>query len=153
MSREHGIVGATVGGDIGKHVYREGNQRADELTHIARQGNLENDATTELRGYHIHALRGGFDGGVDKDGAGAGYWLEGLIQATADHPLYGPFAYMDRKAWVTLREKAFMLDHNVSAMHAEFEALSSLCEAILSLSPYLCRKRARIRTAARFPRC
>ena len=151
LHEEFNVVGAAVGGNIGKHVYREGNQRADELTHIARVRDIEYDITHDLQEYDLLALRGAFDGGVDKDKAGAGWWLEGLVKASASHPIYGSFAFLDRPQWMLIKSKAFGLPSQYSAMNTEFEALSSLCEAIFSVTRNFARRvRLKKRTVAAF---
>eukprot|EP00959_Pyramimonas_sp_CCMP1952_P295177 6173484-Pyramimonas_sp.AAC.1 len=60
------------GRDFFKHEFRENNQRADALTHHAREGHerctLRPVTPDYLRHYELVALRGRFDGGVDASG-------------------------------------------------------------------------------------
>eukprot|EP00959_Pyramimonas_sp_CCMP1952_P377611 7909714-Pyramimonas_sp.AAC.1 len=65
------------GHNIIKWVYREGNERADELTWEARRGNTgriyNHDIIQEIRNHNIkiNALRGAFDGGRSEMGVGS----------------------------------------------------------------------------------
>ena len=70
------------GHNILKWVYREGNDRADELTWEARKGNTgrryKHDIIQEIRNNNIkiNALRGAFDGGRSEMGVGCGWLLD-----------------------------------------------------------------------------
>ena len=148
LHTEYRLQGSGAGKNIGKHVYREGNERADTLTHIARTGDMEEDHSETFCEYDLFALRGAFDGGVDEEGAGAGWWLEGLVKASTSHPIFGSFAELDRKQWVLIRQKAFGLPADRSAMSAEFQALSSLCEAVSQVISNIGRRTRAKRTVA-----
>jgi len=70
------------GYNILKWVYREGNDRADELTWEARKGNTgrryKHDIIEAIRNNNIkiNALRGAFDGGRSELGVGCGWLLD-----------------------------------------------------------------------------
>ena len=72
----------SAGHNIFKWVYREGNDRADELTWEARKGNTgrrqKHDIVQAIRNNHIkiNALRGAFDGGRSEMGVGCGWLLD-----------------------------------------------------------------------------
>eukprot|EP00959_Pyramimonas_sp_CCMP1952_P298507 6244003-Pyramimonas_sp.AAC.1 len=71
------------GDDLWRHIYREGNEEADELTRGARESPTNSYVyknTTDLKnGETLAALRGHFDGGRSVSGNAVGYWLQGLI--------------------------------------------------------------------------
>eukprot|EP00959_Pyramimonas_sp_CCMP1952_P189825 3971198-Pyramimonas_sp.AAC.1 len=70
------------GHTIIKWVYREGNERADELTWGARRGNTgpqyKHDIIQEIRNHNIkiNAVRGAFDGGRSEMGVGCGWLID-----------------------------------------------------------------------------
>jgi len=81
LSCRANIRAASVGRDIYRHEYREDNTRADELTHLAREGRTfysNQVACSPIESqYLIHvAYRGACDGGVDGNGCGCGFWLQ-----------------------------------------------------------------------------
>ena len=90
-----GLRPSNLGADFVKHEYREGNTRADELTHKARNGEYINEFNVAAAfPPHLHhtmqaiGLRGKFDGGVDETGVGIGWWLQiGLIPLGHSHTL------------------------------------------------------------------
>ena len=71
---------AAWGKDFCKHIYREGNDRADALTHDAREGRAQFTfpplCPNFMAQHELISLRGHYDGGVDASGTGIGYWLE-----------------------------------------------------------------------------
>ena len=87
---------AAWGKNFCKHIYREGNERADLLTHDAREGRAQFTfpplCPTFMAQHELISLRGHYDGGVDATGTGIGYWLEaGFL------PLYSQFSYPPNK--------------------------------------------------------
>eukprot|EP00959_Pyramimonas_sp_CCMP1952_P341291 7149792-Pyramimonas_sp.AAC.1 len=69
------------------HIYREANAYAEELTHHAREGNCyithEHDYIKQNKA-NIKCIRGCWDGGVSRESAAGGYWIE-------DAPANGPW--------------------------------------------------------------
>eukprot|EP00959_Pyramimonas_sp_CCMP1952_P359054 7518208-Pyramimonas_sp.AAC.1 len=69
------MIPPNAGHNITKWVYREENERADELTWEARRGNAgrryKRDIIEEIRNTNIkiYALRGAFDGGAVRNGS------------------------------------------------------------------------------------
>ena len=82
-----GVRPSSWGRDFTKHEYREGNARADALTHRAREGDCFYWLSPERafpdynrQYFELIGLRGKYDGGVDASGVGIGWWLQvGLI--------------------------------------------------------------------------
>eukprot|EP00959_Pyramimonas_sp_CCMP1952_P226565 4737394-Pyramimonas_sp.AAC.1 len=75
---------AALGRETWRHEFKEDNTRADELTHEAKSGRTFYITRCYLYPFETYlvsfAIRGGFDGWVDQQGSGCGFWLRiGLI--------------------------------------------------------------------------
>ena len=111
------------GTDMWRHVFREGNEEADQLTWKARESPEHHYMYKNMNSLryneHLAALRGHFDGGRSVSGSAVGFWLQGL--------------FVDRgsrvSVWRTLQETGRMLEHDASAMETEFLAALQLLEA------------------------
>ena len=78
----HHLLPPAMGCDLWKHFYREGNGRADALTWEKRgQPNISRkqwfNTTIDPNSETLIAIRGAFDGGVSRAGAGGGWWIQG----------------------------------------------------------------------------
>ena len=103
---EEGVRPPSWGHDFIRHIYRESNTVADELTHLAREGQI----FRELFHHHVFrpdvqdnfrviGLRGSFDGGVCAQGVGVGWFLQiGYIPRF--HDPYPASEHRDKRARV-----------------------------------------------------
>eukprot|EP00959_Pyramimonas_sp_CCMP1952_P392696 8228443-Pyramimonas_sp.AAC.1 len=84
MCEQHNTRCPTYGKDFWKHIYREANAYADELTHHAREGSCyiiyKHDYIKQNKA-NIKHIRGCWDGGVSSEGAAGGYWIEVALAA------------------------------------------------------------------------
>ncbi len=149
---------AALGREIWRHEFREDNTRADELTHEARHGRTFYRTHCYLYPFETYlvpfAIRGGFDGGVDQQGSGCGFWLQiGLINTQcnpseigiASARTVGPFPAGHEFAvssavplvWRDVAEAAWLLE---GATVTECEL--SAAEALLSAARVLLRDRS-----------
>jgi len=115
----YGMRPPSWGHNMFKWIYREGNERADRLTWLARTRNcyvvfhtslIEYASTTKLDG-----LRGFFDGGRSVEGCAA-EWCFGLC-------VHG--------AWLFVAEEAFSLDASASVVFCVMFAAQRLCMAVV----------------------
>ena len=97
LSLSHRARAANVGRDIFVHEYREANTRADELTHLARDGqtfhhNYRHRFAFERDYLKVVACRGGYDGGVCSKGSACGYWMQigylNMSSRVSQHEMY-----------------------------------------------------------------
>ena len=101
-----------------KWIYREGNERADRLTWLARKNNCYVQFHTSLLTYasknKLDGLRGFFDGGRSREGCAAGWCIDLCIHGT----------------WQLVAEEAFALHPSASVMFCEMIAAQRLCMAV-----------------------
>ena len=144
---------ASWGRDFVGHIFREGNDRADALTHDAREGRCHHSLRLmsstpgfERDYYEVVALRGKFDGGVSLEGVGIGWWLQaGLIYnpdlssscADTHYTHVSKRARVDSSSsplassilWRNVGECASLLCASSTITDAELTALEGLLEA------------------------
>ncbi|CAK0906565.1 unnamed protein product [Prorocentrum cordatum] len=114
----YGMRPPSWGHNMFKWIYREGNERADRLTWLARTKNsyvtfhtslIEHASKTKLDG-----LRGFFDGGRSVEGCAAGWCIDLCVHGT----------------WQLVAEEAVSLDASASVMFCEMIAAQRLCMAV-----------------------
>ena len=137
-----GLRPSNLGADFVKHEYREGNARADELTHKARNGEYiyEFDLAS-VYPPHLHhtmqviGLRGKFDGGVDETGVGIGWWLQiGLLPLGHSHTLdfSVEHVHVSKRARSSYSSSSFPHTHTPSSFSIDWRDVSQCAR---SLSP------------------
>ena len=160
-----GVRTSSWGADFVKHEYREGNERADRLTHRAREGDCFRWLDLFSNGcyppedwfdYKVIGLRGKFDGGVDATGVGIGWWLQVGLSHVSPEPLPPLHAHLSKRqrveysayspppplsiTWRDVGECAAILPPHCTITDAELSALEGLLEAaaevVQSLGPY-----------------
>ena len=106
-----------------RHVYREGNERADQLVRDARSGftgkqvfQLPHNLLQEMR-----SIRGGWDGGVSAEGSAGGWWL----QLSVEHGR--------APSWINVSQEAFCLPGDTSVTGCELAAAERLTLAVQDL--------------------
>ena len=108
----------TWGHDMYKWIYREGNERADRLTWLARNNESYvkfHTSSIEYASKHkLDGLRGFFDGGRSLEGCAAGWCIDLCVQGT----------------WQLVAEEAFSLHPSASVMFCEMIAAQRLCMAV-----------------------
>ncbi len=144
LENRYHLRSSFLGRDFLKHEFRENNQRADALTHCAREGRecyTMRPVPPDLLEYHeLVALRGRFDGGVDASGCGIGFFLEAAFlphpehcskrlrhSAAPDSPQ--PAASCDGLVWRDVAEAALLLPRDSTVTDAELTALERLIGA------------------------
>ena len=134
-----------------RHEFREDNGRADELTHLARNGQTFYKTQRYLWPFESHlepfAMRGAFDGGVCALGSGCGFWLQvglinkGYVSESWDNPRpVGPFppglVFSCSSAvplvWRDAAEAAWLLE-GATITECELSAAEALLCAVRSL--------------------
>ena len=138
---------AAWGKDFCKHIYREGNDRADALTHDAREGRAQFTfpplCQNFMAQHELISLRGHYDGGVDASGTGIGYWLEAGFLPTYpqfSHPSdmrpgFSSFSAsssqgsVDPIVWMDVAVVSRALPPGSTVTEAELSALEGLLEA------------------------
>ncbi|CAK0845052.1 unnamed protein product [Prorocentrum cordatum] len=114
----YGMRPPSWGHNMFRWIYREGNERADRLTWLARTKNsyvtfhtslIEHASKTKLDG-----LRGFFDGGRSVEGCAAGWCIDLCVHGT----------------WQLVAEEAVSLDASASVMFCEMIAAQRLCMAV-----------------------
>ena len=144
--QKYNIRASVAGGDVFKHEYREANQRADALTHDAREGReryVYRPVQPEFKDSVCVALRGRYDGGVDAKGSGIGFWLQAAFLSRPElsakrlrssfslpHPHYSI-------VWSTIAECAARLPRGSTITDCELTALERLTETAQS---FLCAR-------------
>ena len=132
MSSMYNVRAACQGRDVFKHEFREFNERADRLTHMAREGRSYTLENYEVQSFSSNgripiAVRGSFDGGVSEAGVGCGAWME---VAFASHN--------SRICWETVFERAWLIDPSCTVTESELSAaecmVHALCSVLASLS-------------------
>ena len=106
------------GADCVKHMYREGNTYADKLSWECR-GTLasrKQESFSLLSMSRATSLRGYFDGGVSREGAGGGWWLQ---------------AFFNEGSCI-VAEEAFGLGDNAAVTECELTAASRLVDAVVT---------------------
>ena len=147
---QHGLRPSSLGRDFTRHVYREGNEWADRLTHLARDGHCFRELYPDTAFpsfdrdlFEIVGLRGNFDGGVDGSGVGIGWWLQiGLLPRYFYSPypehvsmrerlavLYPQLSSSSPILWKTVGECAASLPAHSTITDAELSAVEGLLEA------------------------
>ena len=104
------------GADCVKHMYREGNTYADKLSWECR-GTLasrKQENFTLLSTSRATSLRGYFDGGVSREGAGGGWWLQAFF----------------KEGSCIVAEEAFGLGDDATVTECELTAASRLVDAV-----------------------
>ena len=133
---------AAWGKNFCKHIYREGNERADLLTHDAREGRAQFTfpplCPTFMAQHELISLRGHYDGGVDATGTGIGYWLEaGFLPSYPPHmrPNFSFSSFsssqgsVDPIVWIDVAIVSRALPPGSTVTEAELSALEGLLEA------------------------
>ena len=138
---------AAWGKNFCKHIYREGNERADLLTHDAREGRAQFTfpplCPTFMAQHELISLRGHYDGGVDATGTGIGYWLEAgflpsypqLSHPSDMRPGFSSFSAsssqgsVDPIVWMDVAVVSRALPPGSTVTEAELSALEGLLEA------------------------
>ena len=119
----------SLGSDIVRHEYREGNERADDLTHVAREGgptssNLPHTLLPYERDlYRLSHLRGAFDGGVSCEGSGCGCWLDAIYVLL---PQFHAYPDLPRELTRKIVEEAFTISPESTVTDTELSALEAL---------------------------
>ena len=125
LSDNFGVMPASVGRDLFRHIYREGNGEADLLTHRAREGlcQLRDNTFEYLSGTEKPTgLRGYFDGGVDADGGvGCGWVLWCTFEGNARA---GP------PQWYRVADESFCIAPGTTVTDSELSAVEQLILAI-----------------------
>ena len=119
MSDEHNVSCPCFGRDPWKHIYRELNKYADELTWNARNGRCERWYDTQYVHYnknYIRHIRGCWDGGVSEIGSGVGCWVE--ISAGGNDP------------WHCVFHESYLLPFGSTVTEAELNACERLFKAV-----------------------
>ena len=128
-----GVRPAERGRNIWAHSFREWNERADALTHIARNGGSYDSwvylDTWEILVYSPVLLRGGFDGGVDRRGTGCGCWLEVGLKSKYHEELFVTYREVFSSAW-TLGPGATVTDAELSAAERLVEILPQVIQSL-----------------------
>ena len=86
----YGVRPAEAGRDLLKHEFREWNEKADLLTHQAREGHQYTNEQYQLQPYEQSCyepclIKAGFDGGVCSLGAGSGAWIQIGLRSRFSH--------------------------------------------------------------------
>ena len=130
------------GCDLWKHLYREGNKRADLLTWELRNKPNTNRKHVRLENLcntceTLIAVRGSFDGGVSSIGSGGDWWLDGEFADTASCMLARQGC--DCSVPVCRRplaEEAFGLHPGATVTECELEAAERLASAAAEIIRY-----------------
>ena len=130
------------GHNIFKWVYREGNDRADELTWEARRGNTgtrhKHDIIQAIRDKHIkiNTFRGAFDGGRSELGVGCGWLLD--VHAYHISPSFTSSAHLQHSIvpiWINnVMADAFLLPPCCTVTQAE---LTAACRLLSGLEEFM----------------
>ena len=123
---------ACAGADPIKHLYREGNSYADELTWACRacpHTSKRNEYLAPLYTSKVLGLRGYFDGGTSDIGAGGGWWLQAFVEhknAIQCHVIAEEAFGLDRESTVTVCEltAASKLIHAISQIASVIDSVS-----------------------------
>ena len=127
MSSMYNVRAACQGRDVFKHEFREFNERADRLTHMAREGRSYTLENYEVQSFSSNgripiAVRGSFDGGVSEAGVGCGAWME---VAFASHN--------SRICWETVFERAWLIDPSCTVTESELSAAECMVHALCNV--------------------
>ena len=155
LTRKFGVRPANVGKDIFTHEYREANTRADELTHLAREGRTFYRNYVHFRSYEEGLLipiayRGAYDGGVCGKGSACGFWLQaGYLDTTPYHSYLHTcsssssshasclhhhqlhhHAHESPLVWRDVAESAWLLAETATITDCELAAAEALARAV-----------------------
>ena len=118
--------------DMFHHIYREWNQEADRLTHVAREKGATWNSYTHEAGERIEAVRCFFDGGVSsactdkiKNRVGSAYVIQIAGQIEEDR---------HKMKWKTITDVAKILPNSATVTQAECTAAVDAAKAICSLA-------------------
>ncbi|CAK0893124.1 unnamed protein product, partial [Prorocentrum cordatum] len=118
ISVSFGMRPPSWGHNLFEWIYREGNERVDRLTWLARTKNSYVAFHTSLIEYasktKLDGLRGFFDGGRSVEGCAAGWCIDLCVHGT----------------WQLVAEEAFSLHASASVMFCEMIAAEPLCMAV-----------------------
>ena len=120
ISEECDIEGPSVGDDLWKHIYREANTYADELTWHARNGTCNLFFGQQLvlsNRDNIKYIRGCWDGGVSEKGAAGGFWIEVSSESSP---------------WVLAFSQAYLIG-SASVTEAELSAAERLSRGVAQI--------------------
>ena len=109
LCKEYHVRPANLGRDLYIHEYREANTRADELTHMAREGHTFYHHHTHFYSFEVDtmeavACRGAYDGGVCSKGSGCGFWLQ-VGYLNKRHHEYADMVYYPQGTWASFLPK------------------------------------------------
>ena len=114
--------------DMFQHVYREWNQEADRLTHVAREKGATWNSYAKGRAEKIEPVRSFFDGGVSSGGNSSSKNKKGsacVIQVAERIE-----EYASQMKWKTIIEVARVLPNDASVTQAECTATVKAAKAV-----------------------
>jgi len=138
LSQQFNIVPPSAGSNLIRHEYREANDRADRLTHLARQGQNYIIEQFDLSPYkravkYPACYRAMFDGGVSAEGVGCGFWIQAGLLPIRDECV----AKADRRLeFVDVCEASFCIDPSSSVTDAELSAVENCMDAVEKVITY-----------------
>ena len=131
LAEVYRVRAAANGRDIFKHEFREFNQKADRLTHEAREGHPhEQYKHIKLDTYNVWkpiAIRGNFDGGKSATGTACGAFLD---MAFIPRESADPYRHV---VWIEVWERAWLLEPHQTVTDAEMTAAECMVHTIPGL--------------------
>ena len=129
LAEMYGVRAAANGRDIFKHEFREFNQKADRLTHEAREGHVHEyykpfNMNTLLVWKPI-AIRGNFDGGKSAEGTACGAFFD--IAFIPRDCISDPY---DKVVWIEIWERAWLLEPHQTVTDAEMSAAECMVHTL-----------------------
>lgn len=132
LAEMYGVRAAANGRDLFKHEFREFNEKADRLTHEAREGHVhEYNKQFSPNTFDVWkpiAVRGNFDGGKSAEGTACGAFLDmAVIPRQCVSNSY------DKVVWIEIWERAWLLEPHQTVTDAELSAAECTVHALTCL--------------------